>query len=101
MKGHQGSVLCLNLSEDKKLLFSSAGDAIVKVSSLSPEFAYCVSGLGRSRIKAIIRYLFNIRYWRCVCCRIQSNASNNLPRSSKHLDSGFLSLTMVNVSGSI
>jgi di- and tripeptidase len=31
LKGHQGSVLCLCLSEDKKLLFSSAGDAIVKV----------------------------------------------------------------------
>ena len=33
MKGHQGSVLCLTLSEDKKMLFSSAGDAIVKVCS--------------------------------------------------------------------
>jgi di- and tripeptidase len=31
LKGHQGSVLCLTLSDDKKLLFSSAGDAIVKV----------------------------------------------------------------------
>ena len=31
LTGHQGSVLCLCLSEDKKLLFSSAGDAIVKV----------------------------------------------------------------------
>jgi di- and tripeptidase len=35
LKGHQGSVLCLCLSEDKKLLFSSAGDAIVKVYVLS------------------------------------------------------------------
>jgi di- and tripeptidase len=34
LKGHQGSVLCLHLSEDKKLLFSSAGDAIVKVRAL-------------------------------------------------------------------
>jgi di- and tripeptidase len=31
LKGHRGSVLCLALSNDKKLLFSSAGDAIVKV----------------------------------------------------------------------
>ena len=31
LKGHQGAVLCLTLSEDKKTLFSSAGDAIVKV----------------------------------------------------------------------
>lgn len=30
---HRGSVLCLSLSADKKLLFSSAGDAIVNVSS--------------------------------------------------------------------
>lgn len=28
---HRGSVLCLSLSADKKLLFSSAGDAIVNV----------------------------------------------------------------------
>jgi len=33
LKGHQGSVLCLCLSTDMKLLFSSAGDAIVKVES--------------------------------------------------------------------
>ena len=33
LKGHHGSVLCLTLSEDKKKLFSSGGDAIVKVCS--------------------------------------------------------------------
>lgn len=31
---HRGSVLCLYLSQDDKLLFSSAGDAIVNVSKL-------------------------------------------------------------------
>lgn len=31
---HRGSVLCLCLSTDKKLLFSSAGDAIVNVYAL-------------------------------------------------------------------
>ena len=33
--GHRGSVLCLWLSEDRSLLFSSAGDAIINVSNLS------------------------------------------------------------------
>lgn len=31
VNAHRGSVLCLCLSTDKKLLFSSAGDAIVNV----------------------------------------------------------------------
>ena len=31
LKAHQGAVLCLTLSEDRKMLFSSGGDAIVKV----------------------------------------------------------------------
>lgn len=32
VNGHRGSVLCLFLSQDRNLLFSSAGDAIVNVS---------------------------------------------------------------------
>jgi di- and tripeptidase len=32
--GHRSSVLCLCLSEDQKLLFSSAGDAIINVSKV-------------------------------------------------------------------
>lgn len=47
---HRGSVLCLYLSQDGKLLFSSAGDAIVNVSELE---AGCVwSILTRNRYGA-------------------------------------------------
>lgn len=36
LRAHRGSVLCLCLSADKKLLFSSAGDAIVNVGNVVP-----------------------------------------------------------------
>jgi len=57
LKGHQGSVLCLTLSEDKKLLFSSAGDAIVKVYLTETAL---IEGLGCGRIKGIICHLLNL-----------------------------------------
>lgn len=31
VKGHSGAILCLFLSKDREMLFSSAGDAIINV----------------------------------------------------------------------
>lgn len=83
LKGHQGSVLCLTLSDDKKLLFSSAGDAIVKVESSGLSL---IQGLGRGRLEGIVCHLLNLRYWRCLCGSIQSSHQDNLPWCTKHLD---------------
>jgi di- and tripeptidase len=50
--GHRGSVLALCLSDDETLLFSSAGDRFVNVSSLKIDI-YTVTNSTRSGIPKV------------------------------------------------
>lgn len=94
MKGHQGSVLCLTLSEDKKLLFSSAGDAIVKVFFVTT--ALTVSGMGCRRIESPVHSLFYFRYRRCLFCRLQPIPPDNIPWGSKYFNTSNSSTAIAN-----
>jgi len=62
LKGHEGSVLCLCFSTDKKLLISSGGDAIVKVESTTAlfELFLMVLGMGCSCAETTVYYILDI-----------------------------------------
>src|SRR5579862_2239524 len=92
--GHRSSVLCLCLSEDQSLLFSSAGDAIINVSSFpgicgtSPIPADDGQGLGHKDIATDIQYLLYLRCGGHFLHRIFANSPYGILWCTKYKHSG-------------
>lgn len=76
IQAHQGSVLCLYLSDDGSVLFSSAGDAIINVGRSGRVFSPDVRvrfgaltvflGMECENLREPLQYLFYFRRWRCI-----------------------------------
>ncbi len=87
VNAHRGSVLCLCLSTDKTLLFSSAGDAIVNVRRPIDQPSRILltgPGLVHKDPQSTLLDLLHIRRRGCLLRRVLARSADCLSRGSEH-----------------